>query len=400
MTTTSFKMSPEERYSAICLSFIFSLRMLGVFLILPVFSVYAQHLPSGNNMTLVGLAIGAYGFTQMFLQIAYGIASDKFGRRPVIIIGLLIFFIGSIVAAFSQDIHGIIIGRAIQGAGAISAAVTALAADLTRPEHLTKTMAMIGSSIGLVFAISMVAAPPLYASIGMPGIFFLTGVLALFGLFVVERLIPEVPREHHAPTWEKFVEVLKHPQLQRLNLGVFVLHFCQTAMWVLLPTALTQLGGLPTGEQWKVYLPTVLLSFVVLVPSVIAAEKHGKMKAVFLAAIALLLFVQIGFAYLSSGILTLALFLFLFFAGFNILEATQPSLIARICNPAMKGAALGIYNTTQSLGLFAGGAVGGIVTSQFGAHSVWLICGTLITVWLIIATGMRTPASRNSHKSL
>ncbi|HNL98766.1 MAG TPA: MFS transporter, partial [Accumulibacter sp.] len=231
-------MSREELRGGLSLAAVFALRMLGLFLILPVFAIYAQHLPSGNDAALVGAALGGYGLTQACLQIAYGAASDRFGRKPVIVFGLLVFAIGSFVAALAGDIHGVIAGRVLQGAGAISAAVTALAADLTREQHLTKVMAMIGSSIGLVFAVSMVGGPLLYVAIGMPGIFSLTGVLALLAIFVVVRIVPLAPAVARQPAWQSFLEVLADRQLLRLNFGVFALHLMLTAMWVLLPVEL------------------------------------------------------------------------------------------------------------------------------------------------------------------
>lgn len=387
-------MTVEERCVAFVLAFVFSLRMLGIFLVLPVFSLYAKQLPSGSNMTLVGLALGAYGLTQMLLQIAYGVASDRFGRKPVIIFGLFLFAIGSFVAGFSTDIYGIIIGRVLQGAGAISAAVTALAADLMPERHLTKTMAIIGSSIGLVFAASMIGAPLLYADVGMPGIFFLIGSLALLSVFVIKKMVPDVPMVPRNVERTSFAEVLRHPQLMRMNFGVFTLHLVQTAMWVLLPQALVENGGLPAGEHWKVYLPAVLLSFVLMVPAIIAAEKQGRMKWVFNAAIVLLLAVQIGFAYFSDGLYGIFFWLLLFFVAFNVLEAVQPSLISRYAPAHAKGAALGIYNTTQSLGLFLGGLLGGALAHFFGAHGVWLVCAVLIVGWLCVALSMVMPVAR------
>ena len=387
-------MTSAERRAGIGLASIFALRMLGLFLILPVFSIYAKELPSGNDMALVGLALGAYGLTQTFLQIAYGAASDRFGRKPVIVFGLVLFAVGSFVAAQSTDIYGIISGRVLQGAGAISAAVTALAADLTREQHLTKTMAMIGSSIGLVFALSMVGAPLLYSGIGMSGIFNLTGVLSLLAIFVVLKIVPAAPAMPRLPGWTSFVEVLVHPQLLRMNYGVFTLHLIQTAMWILVPSALVSSGHLPVGEHWKVYLPAVLLSFVAMVPAIIAAEKHGKMKLVFNAAIALLFVVQLGFGLFGSGEYALFFWLMLFFVSFNVLEATQPSLISRIAPPHAKGAALGIYNTTQSLGLFLGGTLGGTLAKFSGPGSVWIACAVLALVWLGFGLTMTMPAPR------
>jgi MFS family permease len=349
-------------------------------------------------MALVGFALGAYGLTQAFLQIAYGAASDRFGRKPVIVFGLVIFVIGSFVAALATDIHGIIIGRVLQGAGAISAAVTALAADLTREQHLTKVMAMIGSSIGLVFAISMVGAPLLYAGIGMAGIFALTGILALLAIFVVLKVVPAAPAVPRQPGWSSFVEVLTHPQLLRLNFGVFALHMTLTAMWVLLPSDLISKGGLVVAEHWKVYLPALLASFVVMVPAIIAAEKFGRMKLVFNSAIVLLLAVQVGFGFFGDGIYGLAICLTLFFVAFNILEATQPSLIARIAPPHAKGAALGVYNTTQAIGLFLGGVSGGSIAKYFGSGAVWAACAALLVVWLMLGLTMAMPPPRQSQQ--
>ena len=387
-------MTSGERRAGLGLASIFALRMLGLFLILPVFSVYAQHLPSGGDMALVGLALGAYGLTQTFLQIAYGAASDRFGRKPVIVFGLLLFAAGSFVAAMANDIYGIIGGRALQGAGAISAAVTALAADLTREQHLTKVMALIGSSIGLVFALSMVAAPLLYAGIGMPGIFFLTGMLSLLAIIVVLNYVPAAPAIPRQAGWSSFVEVLGHPQLLRMNFGVFVLHLMQTAMWIVVPAALISSGALPVGDHWMVYLPAVLLSFVVMVPAIIAAEKHGKMRLVFDGAIVLLLAVQLGFGFFGHGRYALFFWLLLFFIAFNVLEAIQPSLIARIAPAHAKGAALGVYNTTQSLGLFLGGLLGGLLVKFLGTSAVWLVCALLALIWLGVGLSMALPAAR------
>ncbi len=387
-------MSPAERRGGVGLAAIFALRMLGLFLILPVFSLYAQTLPAGGDLMLVGFALGAYGLTQSLFQIAYGAASDRFGRKPVIIFGLLLFAAGSFVAAFSTDIYGVIAGRVLQGAGAISAAVTALAADLTREQHLTKVMAMIGSSIGVAFALSMVGAPLLYAGIGMNGIFVLTGLLSCAAIYVVARIVPQAPPIPRQPGWPSFLEVLAHPQLQRLNLGVFILHAMQTAMWVLLPTLLVRSGALPVGEHWKVYLPAVLLSFFALVPAIIFAEKRGHLKLIFSVAIALLVLVQFGFFFMGASLLAIAFWLLIFFIAFNVLEATQPSLISRIAPRHAKGAALGVYNTTQSLGLFIGGTVGGAISKHFGEPAVWLVCAALGLIWLAFAMTMAIPALR------
>ena len=382
-------MSPAERRAGISLAAIFALRMLGLFLILPVFAVHAHGMPGGDDAALVGMAIGAYGLTQAFLQIPFGAASDRFGRKPVIVVGLLLFILGSVVAALAHDVQTVIAGRVLQGAGAISAAVTALAADLTRDQHRTKVMAMIGSSIGLVFALSMVAAPLLYALIGMSGLFWLTAVLAVGAIFTVLFVVPAAPPVPRAIG--RFSEVLGNGQLMRLNFGVFALHLMQTAMWVLVPSGLVA-AGLPVAAHWKVYLPAVLLSFVVMVPAIILAEKKGAMKQVFNAAIVLLLVVQGGLYFTGgAGLWPLATVLTLFFVAFNVLEATQPSWISRVAPAHAKGTALGVYNTLQSIGLFVGGALGGWLVQHGGPGAVSLLGGGLALVWLVLASGMTPP---------
>jgi MFS family permease len=382
-------MSPQERRAGLSLAAIFALRMLGLFLILPVFAVHAPTVPGGNDLMLVGLAIGAYGLTQAFLQIPFGAASDRFGRKPVIVFGLLLFVLGSVVAALADSIGWIIAGRVLQGAGAISAAVTALAADLTRDQHRTKVMAMIGSSIGLVFALSLVAAPLLYAAIGMAGIFWFTAALAIAAIWVVVRVVPAAPPVPRATG--RFAEVLRDGQLMRLNFGVFVLHLIQTTMWVMVPAALVASGGLPVAQHWQVYLPAVLLSFIAMVPAVIVAERRGWMKPVFLGAVALLVVVQFGLRLFGDGLWPLALWLTLFFVAFNILEAIQPSWISKIAPAHAKGTALGIYNTLQSAGLFLGGVLGGWLAQRFGPASASLACALLALLWLAAAATMRPP---------
>lgn len=390
--STRDPMTSAERRAGISLAAIFALRMLGLFLILPVFAVHAHHLPGGDDLTLVGLAIGAYGFTQACLQVAFGAASDRFGRKPVIVFGLVLFVLGSVVAALASDIHGIIAGRVLQGAGAISAAVTALAADLTRDQHRTKVMAMIGSSIGLVFAGSMVAAPLLYAGIGMSGIFWLTAALAAGAIGVLLWVVPAAPPVPRA-NGGRFIDVLRDGQLMRLNFGVFALHLIQTTMWVLVPSGLVA-AGLDLESHWKIYLPAVLVSFVVMVPAVIAAERRNRMKTVFNGAVALLAVVQLGIFVLGESLYGLAAMLALFFVAFNVLEATQPSWISRVAPPHAKGTALGVYNTLQSIGLFLGGVLGGWLAQHFGHGAVSLSCALLALAWLMLAMGMHPPPVR------
>ena len=387
------RMSPEERRAGVSLASIFALRMLGLFLILPVFAVYAKTLPGGDNLALVGFALGAYGLTQAVFQIPYGIASDLWGRKPVIVIGLLIFALGSFVAAWAPDMHWIIVGRVLQGMGAISAAVTALAADLTREEHRTKVMAMIGSSIGLVFALSLVGAPLLYGWIGMGGIFSMTGVLALAAIVLLLKAVPPAPLPlgHEKLPLRR---VIFDADLLRLNLGIFTLHMVQMAMFVVLPHALVNHGGLAAAAHWRVYLPAVLVSFAIMVPAIIAAERKDKMRTIFRAAVALLVIVQLGLFFFGHSLWALAVWLVLFFVAFNILEATLPSLVSRTAPPAAKGAALGVYNTTQAIGLFIGGAAGGYIAQYFGDNAVFAACAGLVLIWLAVANSMNFPQRR------
>ncbi|WP_240475642.1 MFS transporter [Herbaspirillum rhizosphaerae] len=384
-------MTGAEIRASASLASIFALRMLGLFLILPVFAVHAKGLSGGESATMVGVAMGIYGLVQSFGQIPFGVASDKYGRKRVIVIGLILFALGAFVAAAANDITWIIVGRAIQGAGAISAAVTAFIADSTREEHRTKAMAMVGASIGLTFAVSLVVSPLLYKLIGMSGIFALIGVLALTAIGVVLFVVPDAPmvRAKRVP----FGEVLRHGELMRLNFGVFALHMAQMAMFVVLPAALVQYAGLPVAEHWKIYLPVVLASFAFMLPPVFIGEKRGLMKQVFVAAISLLLIVQIGMWVTLSHFTThwgvLVFLLFAFFIAFNILEACQPSLVSRIAPAAAKGTALGVYNTLQALGQFSGAVLGGWVTQYAGAPSVFVMCAVATLTWLIIASNMK-----------
>ncbi|MBK7768333.1 MAG: MFS transporter [Sulfuritalea sp.] len=389
-------MSRAEKRAGAGLAAIFALRMLGLFLILPVFAVHAQSIPGGNDPMLVGIALGAYGLTQAMFQIPFGMASDAYGRKRVIVLGLLIFAAGSAVAALSTDIWWAIGGRVLQGAGAISAAVTALAADLTREQHRTKVMALIGSSIGLVFAFSLVAAPALYAAIGMSGIFWMTAALAIAAIGLVTHVVPPAPPPPAGPK-PPFRDVLLDTQLLRLNFGIFTLHMVQMAMFVVVPGLLIHEGGLPLAAHWKVYLPAVLASFVLMVPAIIFAEKRDRVQPVFVSAIGLLLVTMLVMWLGSASFIVVAGGLLSFFVAFNILEAMLPSLISRIAPPRAKGAALGVYNTTQALGLFVGGALGGWLVKHFDAGAVFIFDAVMVALWLAAAaTMMQLPRRRTA----
>ena len=397
LSPTPDVMSRDEKRAGAALAAIFALRMLGLFLILPVFAVFAQTLPGGDDLTMVGIALGAYGLTQAMFQIPFGMASDAFGRKRVIAFGLLLFALGSAVAALSPSIGWVIVGRILQGAGAISAAVTALAADLTREQHRTKVMAMIGSSIGLVFALSLVFAPLLYAGIGMAGIFWMTAILALAAIGLVTHVVPPAPPPASGPK-VPFREVLTNPHLLRLNFGIFSLHMLQMSIFVVMPRLLISAGDLPLSAHWKVYLPAVLLSFAAMIPAIVFAEKRHKVRTVFLGAIALLLLTLLGLYFGHTSFVGIVVGLFGFFIAFNILEAMLPSLISRTAPARAKGAALGVYNTTQAFGLFLGGALGGWLTKNFGVGSVFLGGIIMAAIWLSIARAMpeiaqtKTPA--------
>jgi MFS family permease len=394
--TPSDRMSATEIRAGISLASIFGLRMLGLFLILPVFAVHARGLPGGDNAVLVGLALGIYGLTQGILQIPFGAASDRFGRKPVIVVGLILFAAGSFVAAAGQDIATVIVGRALQGAGAISAAVTAFLADATREQHRTKAMAMVGSTIGLTFALSLVGAPPLYAAVGMGGLFALTGVLSVAAIGVVLWLVPPAPAKIVHEDTTHWRDVVLDRELARLNFGIFVLHLVQMAMFMVVPVLLVERGGLAVAQHWRVYLPVVLLSFVLMLPPIVAAERHGRNKAVFTGAIVVLLAVQLGFLWLAPSVWTLALWMLLFFVAFNVLEAMLPSLTSRVAPPSQKGLALGVYNTTQAIGLAAGGILGGWIIRHFDRPAVFGCAAVLVAVWWLVARGMGEPPHRHA----
>ncbi len=387
-------MSVTEARAAFSLAGIYSLRMLGLFMILPVFALYAEHL-DGVTPQLTGLAIGAYGMTQALLQIPFGLLSDRLGRKPVIVAGLLIFALGSVVAANADSIWGVIGGRALQGAGAIAAALMALTADLTREEHRTKAMAVIGMSIGLSFAVAMVAGPVLNHWIGVPGIFWLTAGLALGGIGILFYLVPQpvISRVHRdaEPIPAQFAGVLRDGQLLRLDFGILTLHMILTATFVVLPLVLRDEVGMLAADHWKLYAPVLVGSMVAVVPFIILAEKKRRMKAVFVFAIGVLGLAELGLFWAGNGMGMLAFWLFIFYAAFNLLEASLPSLVAKVAPPDSKGTAMGFYSSSQFLGAFIGGAMGGWLHARFGLHSVFLFDALAAGVWLLVAVTMKNP---------
>lgn len=394
---SSSTMTQQERRASGALALIFALRMLGLFLVLPVFALEARKYPGGDDPAMVGLAMGLYGLTQAVFQLPLGLASDRFGRKRVIVAGLFVFAAGSLLAAMADSLTGLMLGRGLQGAGAVSAAVTALLADLTRDGVRTKAMALVGGSIGLMFALALVLAPLLSAWVGLSGIFGLTCALALAGVAVVLWVVPPEPKQHANAPKGKFSDLLRHTDLLRLNFGVFILHTVQMSMWVAVPAMLVQ-AGVVKQAHWHIYLPAVVLSFFAM-GALFSMERKGKLRTALLAAIALVLMVQIGLGMLAASgtiptVWCMALLMFLFFCGFNALEATQPSLVSRMAPAPLRGAALGAYNTLQSLGLFAGGAIGGAVAKWAGAPGLFALTSVLVLLWLIVSWPLR-PVGRH-----
>jgi MFS family permease len=399
-------MSREEWRASLSLSGLYGLRMLGLFIILPVFAVYAETLPGGDSQALAGLAIGIYGLAQALLQIPFGWASDRYGRKPVMVVGLLIFAAGSFVAALATSIWVVILGRLMQGAGAISAVAIALTADLTRESQRSKAMAIIGSTIGLAFAVSLVVGPPLTARIGVEGLFTLTGVLALAALGVVRWLVPDPAGSAGAvrgPARGRLVAdlagVLADREMLRLNYGVLVLHAVLTALFLVVPVALRD-AGLPVADHWHVYWPVLLASFVLMAPTLGWAERRTRVRGAFLGSIAITLASIVLLAAGLGSITAIAIALALFFTGFNLLEAFLPSLVSRLASESIRGTAIGVYSTIQFLGIFLGGAVGGVLAHTGGLGAVLAFASLLTAAWLAVALRMPPvgrPGSTTSH---
>jgi len=389
-------MTPVERRASFGLAGIYGLRMLGLFIILPIFAIYAQHLPGGESHTMIGIALGAYGLTQAILQIPMGWASDRFGRKPVIYASLVLFALGSFVAASAHDIYWIIGGRVIQGAGALNAAVMALTADLTREEVRTKAMAMIGITIGITFSISMVLSPMLDNLLGVPGIFALTGVLALLAIGVVKFVIPDpaITRFHSdtEASWKHFSAVLHNKELLRLDFGIFSLHAILMSVFMQVPFVLEK-DGLVLSHHWYIYLPVMLVAFGLMVPPIIIAEKKNKMKQVFMLSVFLAMCGQALLMFGQNSLWGVAAALLIFFTAFNVLEATLPSMISKIAPLAFKGTAMGVYSSVQFLGAFFGAAVGGFILQHWGGDAVFGFAIVLLLLWLLVASGMTPPAA-------
>ncbi|TEW55655.1 MFS transporter [Psychromonas sp. RZ22] len=391
---SSDALSPFEKRTAISLSLVFALRMLGLFMIMPVFAIYGQHL-IGYSPLWVGFAIGAYGLTQALLQIPAGMLSDKFGRKPIIYGGLILFAIGSLVAAFSESVYGVTFGRALQGTGAIASAILALAADVTREQQRPKAMGMIGVSIGLAFAVAMVAGPVLAPFIGLHGLFLITAAGAILGIAIVHYLVPNVvnkaPRGETIPVPSLIASLAKQPQLLRLNLGIFILHLSLTAIFVTLPLLLQHMH-LAANEHWKIYLPALLLSFLLIVPMLIISSKKQKNKHFYLFSILLMALSLIVMSVTKESIILMFVVMLLFFTAFNFLEASLPAFISMLAPAGTKGTAMGIYSTHQFLGAFFGGIVGGLSYKLIGSSGLFLCLAGLMIIWFLLSLGLQNPS--------
>lgn len=393
----STPMLPNEWKASISLSGVYALRMLGMFLVLPVLALHAHQLAGDNgagSLHMVGIAMAAYGLTQAILQLPLGMLSDKIGRKKTIYLGMTVFAIGSFWAACANDVQSLIFARTLQGAGAVSAAVTALLADLTREEVRTRAMSMIGLSIGLTFSASLVLSPILTRIAGVEGLFVLMGVLSLASLALIAWYTPNPQRSRlHQDTQvqaTRLGEVLKNPQLLRLNFGIFALQAGLMAIFTVLPFALHNLGWEKT-EHWQVYLPATIIGLVLMVPAIIIGETRNKLKPVFIIGISLVLAAQAALIFSVDAIWQIGLVLTIYFIGFNILEASLPSLVSKIAPSNLKGTAMGVYNTTQSLGLFAGGIIGSRLYAATGYTGVFSFCCILVGIWLLIAITAPAP---------
>lgn len=387
------QMTPQESRATWGLGTVFSLRMLGMFMVLPVLTTYGMAL-SGASETLIGIAIGIYGLAQAVFQIPFGLMSDRVGRKPLIVFGLIIFCIGSIVAASTDSIWGVIIGRALQGSGAIAAAVMALLSDLTREQNRTKAMAFIGISFGVTFAIAMVLGPVITHAWGLHALFWAIAGLTLVAILITVAVVPS-PATHilnreSSMVKGSFSKVLNNPKLLKLNFGILCLHILLMSSFVVLPQVMEH-AGFPPAEHWRVYMVTMLTSFVAVIPVIIYAEKKRHMKQVFMGCVAVLLLAELVLWSAGLHLWVVIAGIQLFFLAFNVMEAILPSLISKESPAGYKGTAMGLYSTSQFIGVAIGGSLGGYVYGNAGADAVFLLCAAIAVIWLLVSATMTEP---------
>ena len=390
--------STVERSAIISLSLIMSLRMIGLFMVLPLFVLYAEKL-TGKTDVLMGIAIGIYGLSQALCQIPLGALSDRIGRKPVIFIGLLIFSVGCLLAGSALSIKQMIVGRLLQGAGAIGSTTLALLSDLTSEQSRTVSMAIIGMAIGLSFSLAMLLGPMLAKWFTFSALFYLAGLLGLFGMIILFVLTPSPPPilSHRmiTPTFHDLGQLFMHRQLMILNSGIFTLHAIFTASFVIIPIRLAHFLHLAVHRQWLIYLPTLFIAFVIALLSIGIAERQRQIKSYLLGSIVMLGLSELGFWMLPTSAGLTALSLCAFFASFSILEALHPSLVSKIAPSHCKGSALGLYSCSQFLGIFAGGTIGGWLLGQFPSLGIFLFCITLSLIWLFLAIFIHPPYTQS-----
>lgn len=391
---TANKMTQIERHAVVSLSSIMALRMVGLFMVVPIFALYAQQL-AGSTPTLVGLAIGIYGLAQALFQIPFGALSDHFGRKPIIVIGLIIFIVGSLIAGLSHSITTMIIGRTLQGVGAVGSTIMALMADLTREDQRTKAMAIAGMTIGFSFSVAMLIGPLLTKWMPVPNLFLIASCFGIVGLIVLWRAVPTpmVSTWHRdtEPELKSFLKLLASPDLAKLNIGIFILHAIFTASFIVIPINLYHFIGLASSQQWILYLPTLLAAFVATMICIGLSERKQQIKPYFIGSIFILGTSELLLWIFPSSMTFAAIGLCLFFASFSLLEAFLPSLITRTAPAARKGSALGIYSCSQFLGIFVGGVLGGWLYGKFAFSAVYLFCVILSLFWLALAFLMQPP---------
>jgi len=390
---TASSLNSREKRAAVSLASVFAFRMLGLFMLMPVLAIYGQELEDFSPIW-IGFAIGAYGLTQAVLQIPMGRLSDKIGRKKVIVGGLAVFALGSVIAALAESIQMVTVGRALQGMGAIASALLAFASDLSRDEQRPKVMAVIGMSIGMSLAFAMLLGPIVAASWGIAGVFWLTAILAVCGIFIVTMLVPsainKAPKGDTLASFSDIKKLIKHPQLARLNAGVLLLHLTLTTIFVVLPSQLIK-DGLVAENHWQLYIPVLFLAFFLMVPVMIVAIKKEKEKQAFIGSVMVLIVSMLSMSMWANSVVGIAVCMLLYFVAFNFLEATMPALVSRIAPASQKGSAMGGYSSSQFLGAFLGGMLGGYVAQTTSTQAVFAAAALVGVIWLIIAWKMQVP---------